>query len=143
MKYYRPKLYALCKSNGIKGCSGMKKKELIELLRSKGLIEPPQPKLEAPPIDKQRLRSLWKSPRTVTLRDLVTGKIHEFPSTYKAAKFIGKNSGIISIYNGRDWKGMYHIMISEPMVKAEEPTEEQTTPEPLAGLPAVKIDIIK
>lgn len=140
MKYYRPELYALCKSNGIKGCSGMKKKELIELLRSKGLIEPQQPKPEAPPIDKQRLHSLWKSPRAVTLRDLETGEIHEFPSTYKAAKFIGKNSGIISLYNEKDWKGKYHIKLSEPVVEAE---EEQTTPEPLAGLPAVKIDIIK
>lgn len=39
MKYYWLELYVLCKSNGIKGCLKMNKLELIEILRSKGLIE--------------------------------------------------------------------------------------------------------
>lgn len=156
MKYYRPELYALCKSNGIKGCSKMNKLELIEILRSKGLIEPEElkPKRTQQQIadENRRIKKMRLNPRAVTLRDLKTGEIHDFPSTYKAAKFIGKNSGIIFNYNGRDWKGKYHITLTEPMVGVEDlkvdglyeaPTEEQATPEPLAGLPSVKIDIIK
>lgn len=121
MKFYRPELYALAKSNGIKGCCTMRKKDLIELLRSRGLIEPEEPKPEVKEVESKhfRLRKIRKNPRTVTLRDLETGEIHEFPSTYKAGKFIGKNSAILSIYNGKDWKGKYHITLSENVDESE------------------------
>lgn len=146
MKFYRPELYALAKSNGIKGCCRMKKKDLIELLRSKGLIEPEEPKPEAKKVDtKHRLRGLWKNPRAVTLRDLETGEIHKFPSTYQAAKFIGKNSAILSIYNGKDWKGKYHITLSEAQAEDEPSSEGDETEgrEPLEGLPAPLVDTTK
>lgn len=162
MKYYRPELYALCKSNGIKGCSKMNKSELIEILRSKGLIEPEElkPKRTQQQIadEKHRIRGMRVNPRAVTLRDLKTGEIHDFPSTYKAAKFIGKNSGIIANYNGRDWKGKYHITLSEPEGQSKAQTEPgvqsegqdlqhpegcETVFEPLAGLPAEEIELIK
>lgn len=132
MKYYRPELYALCKSNGIKGCSKMNKLELIEILRSKGLIEPEElkPKRTQQQIadENRRIRGMRVNPRAVTLRDLKTGEIHEFSSTYKAAKFIGKNSGIIANYNGRDWKGKYHITLGETYPLPKPSTPKQPKP---------------
>lgn len=56
---------------------------------------------------------MWVNFRVVILRDLKIGEIYDFLSMYKVVKFIGKNSGIIVNYNGRDWKGKYYIILSE------------------------------
>lgn len=136
MKYYRPELYAQCKSNGIKGCSKMNKFELLEVLRSKGLIEPeePKPKRTQKQIEdeKDRVRGMRTKPKAVTITDLKTGEIHNFGSTYEAAKFLGKNSGIIANYNGRNYKDEYHIEIGETLPflpKSKQPPPPNTSME--------------
>lgn len=141
MKYYRPELYALCKSNGIKGCSKMNKDELLVKLRRRGIIEEEEPKAirtqQQIDDEKDRVRGMRTKPKEVKLTKVETGEVFKFGSTYKAAKFLGKNSGIIANYNGKIYNG-YLIEIGETLPFL--PKSKQPSPPPPTSMEEVVED---
>ena len=58
-----------------------------------------------------RLKTIMKNPRKVSLEDIETGEIKTFPSIYKAGKFIGQAPQMIIYWDGTVWKNKYKIEI--------------------------------
>ena len=94
-------LKSILKENNIKFYTYWDKKRLVFLANEHNLL----PKIE---IDKEksedvnydRLKTIKKNPRKVMLEDIETGEIINFPSIYKAAKFIDQ-APLTIIYWGR------------------------------------------
>ena len=81
-------LKMLLKENKIHFCSYWDKKKLAALANEHDLLPktvPEKEKCKDPKYD--RLKTIQKNPRKVSLEDIETGKIKTFPSIYKAAKF--------------------------------------------------------
>ena len=82
-------LKSILKENNIKFYTYWDKKRLVSLANEHNLL----PKIE---IDKEksedvnydRLKTIKKNPKKVILENIETGEIINFPSIYKAAKFI-------------------------------------------------------
>ena len=60
-----------------------------------------------------RLKTIKKNPRKVTLEDIETGEIKTFPSIYKAAKFINLAPQTITYWGNRKgaWNNKYKVVI--------------------------------
>ena len=58
-----------------------------------------------------RVKTIKKNPRKVSLEDTETGEINNFPSIYKAAKFIDRAPQTITYWNGGVWKNKYEVAI--------------------------------
>lgn len=108
-----PELYALCKANGIKGCSRKGKKEILEILREKGLVAPEEPKEVKEPreIDPKylHLREIRTKPRAVILTD-ADGNTVSYPSLYKAAKFLEKRPASLYNYEGTEKRANEYLV---------------------------------
>ena len=107
-----PELREILRQNKIKGYSQYNKKQLVELLKEKGLLleESPQPeKTQEKKWD--RLKTIRKNPKQVVLKSVKTGDEITFSSIYKASQFIGKSPRIITFWNGRVWNNLYKITI--------------------------------
>ena len=109
MKYLY-ELKDILKQHKITGYSHLStKKELTDLLVEKGLLE-----REPPPPVKKRVSTrlgIRYPPLKVTLTNVNTGEIHEFPSIYRAGKFIGKQPRTLTFYKDRVWKNTFKIEI--------------------------------
>ena len=107
-----PELRKILRENKIKGYSHYTKKQLIELLKAKGMLpeEPPLPKKEVDP-RYIRLHTIRKNPKRVVLRDIESGEKFDFPSIYKAAQFINHSPRIITFWDGRVWNDKYEITV--------------------------------
>ena len=110
-----PELREILRQNKIKGCSHYNKKQLIELLKGKGLLpeEPPKPEKPKKEIDPRftRLMTIRTNPKQVVLKNVETGNEITFPSIYKASQFINKSPRIITFWDGRVWNNMYEISV--------------------------------
>ena len=58
-----------------------------------------------------RLKTIKKNLRKVSLEDIETGEIKIFPSIYIAAKFIDRAPQTITYWNGGVWKNKYEAAI--------------------------------
>ena len=95
------------------------KKQLIALLRGKGLLpdEPPKP-VKAKEVKEinpkyQRLVGIRTNPRSVILKNVNTGEELSFSSIYKASRFIKHSPRTITFWDGRIWNELYEIKISK------------------------------
>ena len=58
-----------------------------------------------------RLKTIMKNPRKVTLKDIETDEIKTFPSIYKASKFIDRSPVMIYFWDGKVWNNKYKVEI--------------------------------
>ena len=107
-------LKSVLKENNIKFYTYWDKKRLVPLANEHNLL----PKIE---IDKEksedvnydRLKTIKKNPRKVMLVDIETDEIINFPSIYKAAKFIDQ-APLTIIYWGKKegvWNNKYKVIL--------------------------------
>ena len=107
-------LKLILKENNIKFYTYWDKKRLVSLANEHNLL----PKIE---IDKEksedvsydRLKTIKKNPRKVILKNTETGEIINFPSIYKAAKFIDQ-APLTIVYWGKKegvWNNKYKIVL--------------------------------
>ena len=57
------------------------------------------------------LRQIGKKSKKVEIQDLETDKVVLYPSIYKAALAMDKNTGVISMYDGKVWRSRYAIKV--------------------------------
>ena len=107
-------LKLILKENNIKFYTYWDKKRLVSLANENNLL----PKIE---IDKEksedvnydRLKTIKKNPKKVILANIETGEIINFPSIYKAAKFIDQ-APLTIVYWGKKegvWNNKYKIIL--------------------------------
>ena len=89
-------------------------KKLTALANEHDLL--PKPELEkekSTDVKYDRLKTIKKNPRKVTLEDIETGEIKTFPSIYKAAKFIDLAPQTITYWGNRKgvWNNKYKVVI--------------------------------
>ena len=106
-------LKSILKENNIKFYTYWDKKRLVSLANEHNLL----PKIE---IDKEksedvnyRLKTIKKNPKKVILENIETGEIINFPSIYKAAKFIDKAPLTITYWGNKEgvWNNKYNIVL--------------------------------
>ena len=107
-------LKSILKENNIKFYTYWDKKRLVSLANEHNLL----PKIE---IDKEksedvnynRLKTIKKNPKKVILEDIETGEIINFPSIYKAAKFIDKAPLTITYWGNKEggWNNKYKVTL--------------------------------
>ena len=105
-------LKTLLKENKINFCSYWDKKRLIALanendLLSKTVLE--KEKSKDPKYD--RLKTIRQNPRSVIIKDIETDEIKNFPSIYKAAKFINQAPMTVRYWDGKVWNNKYNFVI--------------------------------
>ena len=112
-----PELRDILRTNKIRGYSHYDKKQLVVLLREKGLLpeEPPKPVKEIKEINPkyQRLVGIRTNPRSVLLKNVNTGEKQSFSSIYKASRFIKHSPRTITFWDGRIWNDLYEIKITK------------------------------
>ena len=59
-----------------------------------------------------RLKTIMKNPKKVTLKDIETDEIKTFPSIYKASKFIDQSPTMIYFWDGKIWNNKYKVEIT-------------------------------
>ena len=106
------KLKTILKENKINFCSYWDKKSLITLANEHDLL--PKKALEKekskdPKYD--RLKTIKKNPRKVSLEDIELGEIKTFPSIYKAEKFIDQAPMTVYYWDGKVWNNKYNVVI--------------------------------
>ena len=108
-----PELKAILRENKIKGWSHFSKPQLVDLLKENNLLPEPEPEKVVKEIDPkwERLRSIRKAPRPVTLTDVKTGEELTFSSIYKASKHINHSPRTITFWNGKVWNNMYKVCV--------------------------------
>ena len=120
-----PELREILRQNKIKGYSHYNKKQLVELLKGKGLLpeEPPKPEKPKKEIDPRfiKLNTIRTNPKRVALKNIETGDELTFPSIYKASQFIKKSPGIITFWNGRVWNNKYEIRVGDSGSAEDDP----------------------
>ena len=107
-------LKSILKNNNIKFYTYWDKKRLVSLASEHNLL----PKIE---IDKEksedvnydRLKKIKKNPRKVILENIETGEIINFPSIYKAAKFIDQAPLTITYWGEKKgvWNNKYKVIL--------------------------------
>ena len=107
-------LKSILKENNIKLYTYWDKKKLVSLASEHNLL----PKTE---IDKEkskdvsydRLKTIKKNPRKVILENIETGETKNFPSIYKAAKFINKAPQTITYWGKKEgvWNNKYKVIL--------------------------------
>ena len=107
-------LKTILKENNIHFYTYWDKKKLTALANELDLL--PKPELEkekSKDVKYDRLKTIKKNPRKVTLEDIETGEIKTFPSIYKAAKFIYLAPQTITYWGNRKgaWNNKYKVVI--------------------------------
>ena len=107
-------LKSILKENNINFFTYWDKKRLVFLANEHNLL----PKIE---IDKEkredvnydRLKTIKKNPRKVMLVDIERGETKNFPSIYKAAKFINKAPQAITYWGKKEgvWNNKYKVIL--------------------------------
>ena len=107
-------LKSILKENNIKFYTYWDKKRLVSLANEHNLL----PKTEisnekSEDVNYDRLKTIKKNPRKVILENIETGEIINFPSIYKAAKFIDQ-APLTIIYWGKKegvWNNKYKVTL--------------------------------
>ena len=107
-------LKSILKENNIKFYTYWDKKRLVSLANEHNLL----PKIEtdkekSEDVNYDRLKTIMKNPRKVTLVDIETGEIINFPSIYKAAKFIDQAPMMIIYWVKKEgiWNNKYKVIL--------------------------------
>ena len=107
-------LKLILKENNIKFYTYWDKKRLISLANEHNLL----PKTEidnekSEDVNYDRLKTIKKNPRKVILENIETGEIINFPSIYKAAKFIDKAPLTITHWGNKEgvWNNKYKVTL--------------------------------
>ena len=58
-----------------------------------------------------RLKTIKQNPKTVIIRDIETDETKNFPSIYKAAKFIDQAPMMVYYWDGKVWNNKYNVVI--------------------------------
>ena len=92
-------LKTIRKENNIHFYTYWDKKKLTALANEHDLLPKTEPEKEkSKDVKYDRLKTIKKNPRKVTLEDIETGEIKTFPSINKAAKFIDLASQTITYW---------------------------------------------
>jgi hypothetical protein len=110
----------IMKNNKIRGFSQMNKAEIITILLDKGLITPEaiqKPKSFKPEPIKRHIepkyaftRMIRNNPKQVEIKNPETGEVTIHSSIYKASRWFGNSTSVITQNNGKRWGG-YDIKI--------------------------------
>ena len=107
-------LKSILKENNIKFYTYWDKKRLVSLTNEHNLLPKTEiDKEKSEDVNYDRLKTIKKNPRKVTLVDIETGEIINFPSIYKAAKFIDQ-APLTIIYWGKKegvWNNKYKVIL--------------------------------
>ena len=109
-------LKTLLKENNIPFFAYWDKKRLTAVADKHNLLPRIEPKKKRSKSDNyDRLKTIRKSPRTVTVKDVETNEIKTFPSIYGASKFLDTSSHTVYYWgNKKDeaWKNKYKIIVT-------------------------------
>ena len=107
-------LKSILKENNIKFYTYWDKKRLVSLANEHNLLSKIETdKEKSEDVNYDRLKTIKKNPRKVTLVDIETGEIINFPSIYRAAKFIDQ-APLTIIYWGKKegvWNNKYKVIL--------------------------------
>ena len=107
-------LKSILKENNIKFYTYWDKKRLVSLAIEHNLLSKTEiDKEKSKDVNYDRLKTIMKNPRKVTLENIETGEIINFPSIYKAAKFIDKAPLTITNWGKKEgaWNNKYKVTI--------------------------------
>ena len=107
-------LKSILKENNIKFYTYWDKKRLVSLANEHNLLPKTEiDKEKSKDVNYDRLKTIMKNPRKVTLVDIETGEIINFPSSYKAAKFIDQAPMMIIYWGNKEgvWNNKYKIVL--------------------------------
>ena len=107
-------LKSILKENNIKFYTYWDKKRLVSLANEHNLLpkkEISNEKIED--VNYDRLKTIKRNPRKVILENIETGEIINFPSIYKAAKFIDKAPLTITHWGNKEgvWNNKYKVTL--------------------------------
>ena len=102
-------LKTLLKENKIHFYRYWDKKKLTALANKHNLL----PKTELNYVNYNILKTIRNNPKKVILEDIETGEIKNFPSIYRAAKFIDQAPQTITYWGNREgaWNNKYKVVI--------------------------------
>ena len=107
-------LKSILKENNIDFYTYWDKKRLVSLANEHNLL----PKTEiddekSENVNYDRLKTIKKNPRKVILENIETGEIINFPSIYKAAKFIDKAPLTMTHWGNKEgvWNNKYKVTL--------------------------------
>ena len=107
-------LKSILKENNINFYTYWDKKRLVSLANEHNLL----PKIEInnekrKDVNYNRLKTIMKNPKKVKLVDIETGEIINFPSIYKAAKFIDHAPLTITYWGKKEgaWNNKYKVIL--------------------------------
>ena len=107
-------LKSILKENNIKFYMYWDKKRLVSLANEHNLLPKTEiGKEKSEDVNYDRLKTIKKNPKKVILENIETGEIINFPSIYKAAKFIDQ-APLTIIYWGKKegvWNNKYKIVL--------------------------------
>ena len=107
-------LKSILKENNINFYTFSDKKSLVSLANEHYLLPKTEiDKEKSEDVNYDRLKTIKKNPRKVMLVDIETGKIINFPSIYKVAKFIDQAPQTITYWGKKEgvWNNKYKVII--------------------------------
>ena len=107
-------LKSILKENNIKFYTYWDKKRLISLVSEHNLLPKTEiDKEKSEDVNYDRLKTIKKNPRKVILKNIETGEIINFPSIYKAAKFIDQAPLTITYWGKKEgvWNNKYKVIL--------------------------------
>ena len=107
-------LKSILKENNIKFYTYWDKKRLVSLANKHNLLSKTEiDKEKSEDVNYDRLKTIMKNPRKVTLENIETGEIINFPSIYKAAKFIDQAPLTITYWGNKEgvWNNKYKVTL--------------------------------
>ena len=107
-------LKSILKENNIDFYTYWDKKRLVSLANEHNLLPKKEISNEkSEDVNYDRLKTIKKNPRKVILENIETGEIINFPSIYKAAKFIDKAPLTITHWGNKEgvWNNKYKVTL--------------------------------
>ena len=107
-------LKLILKENNIKFYTYWDKKRLVSLANEHNLLSKIEiDKEKSEDVNYDRLKTIKKNPKKVILENTETGEIINFPSIYKAAKFIDQAPLTITYWGKKEgvWNNKYKIVL--------------------------------
>ena len=107
-------LKSILKENNIDFYTYWDKKRLVSLANEHNLLPKKEISNEkSEDVNYDRLKTIKRNPRKVILENIETGEIINFPSIYKAAKFIDKAPLTITHWGNKEgvWNNKYKIVL--------------------------------
>ena len=107
-------LKSILKENNIDFYTYWDKKRLVSLANEHNLLPKKEISNEkSEDVNYDRLKTIKRNPRKVILENIETGEIINFPSIYKAAKFIDKAPLTITHWGNKEgvWNNKYKVTL--------------------------------